>query len=115
MIVTGRRVWDGGHSGWNEFHATHTLQRVVLPPRTTAGFPAAEANAFVDRWCDRVAEVPPPTDEAGHPLTAMNPEQQATYDRMRRPEHQWVLHPDVDGCDPDEDEPGAPHGGGGIH
>ena len=114
VIVTGRWVWDGGHSGWNELHATYTLQRVVLPTRTTAGFPTAEANAFVNRWCGLVAEVPPPTGQIGQPLTAMTPEQQRTHDRMQRPENQWVLHPDVDGCEPGDDEPDGTHGGGGI-
>ena len=105
VIVTGRWVWDGGHSGWNELHATHTLQRVVLPERTTAGVPAAEARTFVDRWCRLVAAVPP-TDQTGQPLTSMTPEQQETHDRQRRPENQWVFHPAVDGCEPEDDGEG---------
>ncbi|MCW2645384.1 MAG: hypothetical protein JWP07_1493 [Pseudonocardiales bacterium] len=109
VIVTGVWTWDGGHSGWNEFHATHTLQKVVLPTRTTAGFPADEARSFVERWCGLVSQVPPPTDQNGQPLTAMTPEQQDTHDRQARPENQWTLHPDVDGCRPRDDDPAQPH------
>lgn len=101
VIVTGVWTWDGGHSGWNEFHATHTLQKIVLPERTTAGFPADEARKFVQRWCGLVAQVPP-TTPGGQPLTTMTPEQQDTQDRQRRPENQWIFHPDVDGCQPDD-------------
>lgn len=105
VIVTGVWTWDGGHSGWNEFHATHTLQKIVLPTRATAGFPADQARQFVERWCGLVAQVPPPLGHNGQPLTTMTPEQQDTYDRQQQPENQWVFHPDIDGCQPDEPDP----------
>lgn len=102
VIVTGRWVWDGGHSGWNELHATFTLQQVVLPD-DVSGLTAAEATTFVDRWCGLVDDAPPGT--AGQALT---PGQQETADRQARPEHQWVWHPAVDGCAPAERDPTVP-------
>lgn len=104
VIVTGRWVWDGGHSGWNELHATHTLQKVVLPEKHSAGVPAGEARDLVDRWCRLVGEAPP-TGRTGQPLVAvMTPDQKATHDRQQRPEHEWAFHPSIDGCEPDDDE-----------
>jgi len=97
VIVTGKWTWDGGHSGWNEFHPTLTLQRIVLPTSATAGFPAVEAKAFVDRWCGLAAEAPPRTGETGQSLT---PAQQDTQDRQQQPEHGWQFHPAIDGCAP---------------
>ena len=108
VIVTGVWTWDGGHSGWNEFHATHTLQKVVLPSRTTAGFPADQARDFVARWCGLVSAVPPPTGQDGQPLGTMTPPQQDTHDRQQQAENQWVFHPSVDGCVPRENEPDEP-------
>lgn len=108
VIVTGRWVWDGGHSGWNELHATYTLQKIVLPTSETAGFPADEANDFVDRWCRLTAAAPPPIGTGREGLTVLTPQQQATYDRQQRPENSWMLHPRVDGCAPAEDDENAP-------
>ena len=106
VIITGRWVWDGGHSGWNEFHAVHTLQKIVLPTPITAGFPTAEANSFVDRWCRLVSAAPPAVGSATGDLTADQLDNQA---RQQRPENGWTFHPDVDGCDPDQpDEPDQP-------
>jgi hypothetical protein len=99
VIVTGTWTWDGGHSGWNEFHPTLTLQKIVLPTTATAGLPAADAKAFVDRWCGLVAQAPPPTGETQQPLT---PAQQDTQDRQQQPEHGWQFHPAIDGCAPDK-------------
>lgn len=101
VIITGRWTWDGGHSGWNEFHPTFTLQKMVLPEPATAGFPAAEANAFVDRWCRLVMAAPPATGEAATGLV-MTPEQQDTADRQRQPENGWLFHPAIDGCAPED-------------
>jgi hypothetical protein len=104
VIVTGTWTWDGGHSGWNEFHPTLTLQKIVLPESATAGFPTADAKAFVDRWCGLVSQAPPRTGEAQQPLT---PAQQDTQDRQQQPENGWHFHPAIDGCAPDQppDEP----------
>jgi len=110
VLLTGRWVWDGGHSGWNELHATHTLQRVVLPEKVTAGFPADEARTLVETWCG-LASVAPPTGEAGQPLTVgLTPAQQETADNQNKPENTWEIHPSIDGCvpTPKPEEPAEP-------
>lgn len=99
VIVTGTWTWDGGHSGWNELHPTLTLQKIVLPESATAGFPTADAKAFVDRWCGLVSQAPPRTGEAQQPLT---PAQQDTQDRQQQPENGWRFHPAIDGCAPNQ-------------
>lgn len=105
VIITGRWTWDGGHGGWNEFHPTFTLQKMILPEPTTAGFPKDEANAFVDAWCHLVTAAPPATGEAAEGLV-MTPEQQETADHQRRPEHGWLFHPAIDGCAPQDEDGG---------
>jgi hypothetical protein len=104
VIVTGRWVWDGGHSGYNEFHATFTLQQVVLPD--PVGLPVADVNTLVSDWCALVSDAPP-TGEAGQPLTTgLTPGQQENADNQNKPEHGWVFHPAIDGCLPEpEPEP----------
>lgn len=47
----------------------------------------------------KLSEVPHVDIPGVHRLT---PEQQAVADNQRAPENQWVLHPDVDGCAPDD-------------
>ncbi|ABG94998.1 hypothetical protein RHA1_ro03195 [Rhodococcus jostii RHA1] len=104
VIVTGEWVWDGSHQGWNEIHPVHTMQKIVLPPRTGGHIPPADADNFVKQWCRLVLKVPLP----GQPLTAMTPEQQDTHIRQQRPENQWAYHPDIDGCLPREIKPEVP-------
>jgi hypothetical protein len=99
VIVTGTWTWDGGHSGWTELHPTLTLQKIVLPTSATAGFPTADAKAFVDRWCGLLAQAPPRTGKAQQPLT---PAQQDTHDRQQHPANGWQFHPAIDGCAPDK-------------
>jgi len=116
VIAGGRWAYDGGHDGYNEFHATRTVQKVAYVPKDLAGF-----EDFRKRWCNEQNKVPhtdpngnsppvsvPKSSQPGPPLTAI---QRETYDNQRLPENQWVLHPDVDGCEPlviDD-------GGGGLH
>jgi hypothetical protein len=59
----------------------------------------AHPEVDITRWTDLVTDVPPRDPDGGRP-DGMTPEQEATYDGQRQPEHQWVLHPLVDGCDP---------------
>ena len=48
----------------------------------------------------RTAQVPPITDPGVRPQ-GMTPRAQTTvYDNQQRPENQWVMSPDVDGCEP---------------
>jgi hypothetical protein len=94
VVVRGRWAYDGGHTGWSEVHATRTVQKVNSydVPTDVTGF-----REYQKRWCERLSEVPH-IDLAGvHPLT---PAQQAVADNQRDPANQWVLHPEIDGCEP---------------
>lgn len=97
VIVRGRWCYDGGHSGWNEVHATRIVQKVFNVPQT-----AAEFEKFRQQWCDRMGEVPHIESPGLKPLS---PPAAKTYDNQQKPENQWTLHPDVDGCLPDDDGP----------
>lgn len=114
VIAGGRWTFDGAHDGYNEFHATRIVQKVAYVPKDEAGF-----ADFYKRWCKEQGKVPhtdpdgnslpgstPKSAPPGPPLT---PGQRETFDNQQRPENQWVLHPDVDGCEPWNDD------GGGIH
>lgn len=109
VIAGGRWVYDGGHDGYNEIHATRVVQKVAYVPKDPAGF-----AAFYKRWCDEQSKVPhtdpggnsPPgsTPKSAPPGPPLTPKQRETYDNQQRPENQWVLHPDVDGCEPFRDD-----------
>jgi hypothetical protein len=96
VVLRGRWAYDGGHSGWAEVHATRIVQKI-----DRAGVPMdpVEFRAYLKRWCERLSEVPRVVDTGLHILT---PEQQAVADNQRAPENQWVLHPEIDGCEPDD-------------
>lgn len=94
VIVKGRWVYDAGHEGWNEVHATRVVQKVQHEPHRPSAF-----SAFYKDWCDALGEVPHTTG------VALTPRQQAVLDNQERPEHRWLLHPDVDGCERDQPPP----------
>lgn len=97
VIVRGRWVYDGGHGGYNEIHATRTVQKVFNIPSSPAEF-----EKFRKQWCDRMGEVP----HSGAPgVRPQSPAEQSTYDNQQEPENQWTLHPDVDGCVREEEPP----------
>ena len=103
VIVTGRWVWDGGHSGYNEFHATFTLQKMDLPD--PVGLSVDDVNTLVTDWCTLVSDAPP-TGEAQQGLTVeLTPGQKENVDNQQKPENGWVFHPTIDGCEPAADEP----------
>jgi hypothetical protein len=103
VVLRGRWAYDGGHSGYAEVHATRIVQKINkydVPSDDT------EFRKYQKRWCEKLSEVPYPVDTGVHPLT---PPQQAVADNQKKPENGWVLHPDVDGCDPGRpDDPAAP-------
>jgi hypothetical protein len=95
VIVRGRWVYDGGHSGWNEVHATRIIQKVYnVPPGP------AEFKKFLDDWCGRMSEVPH-FDYPG--VGPLEPPAQVTFDNQQKPENDWTMHPEVDGCEPEEE------------
>jgi hypothetical protein len=94
VVITGRWVYDAGHTGWNEFHPVKTIQKISESPFG----PEPGADLF-KRWCTLTSEVPPPDrDGPGEQPASMTPGQQDTWDAQQRAEHRWVLHPAVDGC-----------------
>jgi len=115
VAVTGRWVWDAGHSGWPELHAVHTVQKLVIPPEFRSGA-RANPTAFEDfrrNVCRLVGEAPPNFGAPNAPRTgaqvgAMSPEQRAVHDRQQRPENGWTIHPLIDGCEEDPAEPPPP-------
>jgi hypothetical protein len=95
VVVRGRWAYDGGHTGWNEVHATRIVQKI---DRGDVPTDQTEFRAYLTRWCERLSEVPHVEDPGVHPLT---PEQQTVADNQQAPENRWVFHPEVDGCEPD--------------
>jgi hypothetical protein len=109
VIAGGRWTFDGAHDGYNEMHATRTVQKVAYIPKDAAGF-----ADFHSRWCNEQNKVPHTDPEGNSPAGStpqgappgppLTPKQRDTYDNQQKPENQWVLHPDVDGCDPGHDD-----------
>jgi hypothetical protein len=103
VIVRGRWVFDAGHGGSNEVHAVKTI--VKLPEDASW----SDFQDFHDTVCKRVSEAPPPPAEPGHAPQGMTPEQESVWNEQQQPENWWLLHPEVDGCEPQEEEPPPPH------
>jgi hypothetical protein len=83
-------------------HATRRVQKI---DKSDVPVAAAAFKDYWKRWCERLAEVPQVVVPGVRPLS---PEQQAVADNQSRPEHQWTLHPEIDGCirdDSDDDPP----------
>lgn len=105
VVIKGRWVYDAAHSGWNELHPVKSIQklggRTFYPPTTNP-------QEYVDRVCGLYKPVPPGDRDGpeGQPAS-MTPAQEETWDAQRRPQNRWVLHPAVDGCDP-QGEPEQP-------
>jgi hypothetical protein len=100
VIVRGRWAYDGGHTGWSEIHATRIVQKVENIPNDLKTF-----EDFRERWCERLSEVPHVDPVGVHPVDQppLTPPQQTVYDNQQKPENQWTLHPEVDGCEPTGD------------
>jgi hypothetical protein len=104
IVVTGRWVYDAGHSGWNELHPVKTIQKV--DPASVQPYGAA---ALVQRWCAEVSLAPPPDRSGpnGAPQS-MTAGQATTWDAQRQHTNRWHIHPLIDGCRP---QPKAGDGG----
>jgi hypothetical protein len=106
VVITGRWTYDASHQGWNEFHPVKSVHAIDDPGICDwATFGDLQA-----RWCPRTLEVPPPSDPGKRPQD-MTPGQGAIYDAQLDPANRWILHPSVDGCQPQE----PPPPGGGLH
>lgn len=116
-VVTGRWTWDAGHAGHTEFHPVKTIQRLQrdeLPgllgghdPRQPLPLEVVDRVRDVrDRWCRLVQEAPPPGLPFGPAgltppqVAVLTPPQLQVHAEQLRPEHQWSIHPLIDGCLP---------------
>ena len=86
LVISGSWVYDSMHGGWNEIHPVKYCQRVA---GTWTGAWTFDYRAERDTWCAMIAG-------ATSPLTETN---------QKLPQHQWAVHPDVDGCTPADEEP----------
>ncbi|MCA1552823.1 MAG: hypothetical protein LC737_00430 [Chloroflexi bacterium] len=102
VVIMGRWVYDAGHTGWNEIHATKSVQKVSDP----AVFEPATFADLQSRWCPLILQAPPlHTLNTGEVTPDTTPEQQGIADNQRKPENRWYLHPAIDGCEPSEPPP----------
>jgi hypothetical protein len=106
VVITGRWTYDASHQGWNELHPVTGVHAINDP----AVCDSATVGNLQARWCPRVLEVPPPSDPGKRPLD-MTPAQGAIYDAQLDPANRWILHPSIDGCQPQQ----PPPPGGGLH
>lgn len=83
VVVTGKWVYDSFHGGWNEIHPVRHLQRIGTWKGGPWPFVAQDA---VKKWCSAVGSSTSPLTVAG----------------QAKPENKWRIHPEVDGCDPDD-------------
>ncbi len=79
LVISGTWVYDSLHDGWNEIHPVLHAQRIG----TWAGRWPFDAETS-SRWCREIGE-------ARGPLIATE---------QAKPENQWTVHPEVDGCEP---------------
>jgi hypothetical protein len=78
VVITGRWVYDGGHSGWNELHPVLTVQK--LPDdQCPADDDTAAFRPVLTRWCSM-------TMEASGPLTKAEQDE---------PKNRWAIAPQV--------------------
>ncbi|MDQ3935546.1 MAG: hypothetical protein M3340_13040 [Actinomycetota bacterium] len=98
--VAGHWVYDSGHNnldqGWNELHPCKVGEKLGT---WTGDWGAVDVNGtptpvdqLIDGWTAEVAA-------AADPLTV---------EEQGKPEHGWEMHPDVDGCEPSDEEDGEP-------
>jgi hypothetical protein len=93
LLVRGTWVYDSAHEGWNEIHPIKHCQRILDGVSgALTGWPA-DIETRVRQWCAAVGEA----------TSAV------TVAAQGRPEHQWTVHPVVDGCQPTSDGPDPIH------
>ena len=80
LVISGTWVYDSLHDGWNEIHPILHAQRIG---RWTGNW-GFDAKIATDHWCRAIGE-------ARSPLTVAEQE---------KPENQWTIHPEIDGCLP---------------
>jgi hypothetical protein len=89
LYVYGTWVYDSYHEGWNELHPIKVCARVG---RWDGDWPKDLDGGMIDR-------INAGFDDARDP---------DTQQEGKRPKHGWHEHPDVDGCDEDDDDGHGP-------
>jgi hypothetical protein len=84
LLIRGEWVYDSAHEGWNELHPIRFCQWIGTWSTTDNGGEPVPT----DKWTDAI-------NGANDPGTRTN---------QQRPENQWEIHPEIDGCIP-TDEP----------
>jgi hypothetical protein len=99
VVLKGIWVYDSNHTGWNEIHPVEDCRIIATP---------GQAKEFKDLSF---------TDNTGAVLTLESPDNVKTYLEIQcgaikraedaqnggsrdKPEHDWGIHPSVDGCKP---------------
>lgn len=85
MYLEGTWVFDTMHEGWNEIHPIKV---------------ATEWGRWDGAWPDDTGTVIDRI-KAGF----VDARSDDTQEKQKRPRHRWTVHPDVDGCDDDEEPP----------
>lgn len=100
LVVRGTWVYDSAHEGWNELHPIKQAQKTgeftgnwqdaydTLKPLVPGGTPL-NVETYVKYWCDALGKVIAP----------------GTVLEQQKPENHWEIHPVVDGCNPEGEEP----------
>jgi hypothetical protein len=123
VVVFGTHVYDGFHTGWHEFHPLKAIARF-----TDTIFPKTNQSLFYPEW-NPAATVPigsltvldlqkgmASTDFAAQARKVKeiwcrmltDRFNQTTINTQAQPQHRWTIHPQVDGCIPQEPPPPPP-------
>jgi hypothetical protein len=99
IVVSGRWVYDAGHTGWNELHPVLNVFKIDEKEMTRVNI-----NDLVNKWCSEIKSIPPVKEGTAIGDINMTPVQQQTYDNQNKPENKWIFHPMLDGCKPRKDD-----------
>jgi hypothetical protein len=81
LVVVGEWVYDSLHEGWNEIHPVRRAQKIC----TWKGqWPFNNVQDELNVWCTALANA-----DSAH-----------TKENQQKPENQWQIHPEIDGCEP---------------
>lgn len=88
LAILGTWVYDTAHEGWNELHPIKQCQKVG----TWDGAWPPDIDDQIKHWETALGDATSPATAAG----------------QKNPQNHWTLHPDVDGCGPDNSPPPIP-------
>jgi hypothetical protein len=94
LVVKGTWIYDSAHSGWNEIHPIKQCQRIDNSGGGLTGWPS-DIQERTREWCKALDDAQTKTTTTAQAL----------------PENQWVTHPVIDGCRPDDSDDGRERNG----